>query len=91
MKESLDNLVNEVTLKNKLISTKHGLLIKEYYVSTLSKYGININELTTYDDALFLINNFVNNCDDLTDDEYEELDQIATELQETKYYQNTNK
>lgn len=91
MKESLDNLINNTHNKNKLINNKKGLLIKECYIGTLAKYGIVIDELATYQEVLFLINNFINNCDDLSDDEYDELEEIANELQETEYYQNTNK
>ena len=91
MDREIENIVNEMHNKNSLVNTKKGLIVKSYYKDVLHKYGIDIDEYATYTDIIFMINNFVNNCEDLLDDEYDELDAIANELQEKQYYENTNK
>lgn len=91
MNKQIEDIVNETLKQNKLINTKQGLTVKSYYKEVLHKYGIDIDEYASYTDIIFMINSFVNNCEDLLDDEYEELDVIANELQEKQYYENTNK
>lgn len=91
MDKDIENIISEMHNKNSLINTKKGLLVKSYYKDVLHKYGIDIDEYSSYTDIIFMINNFVNNCEDLLDDEYDELDAIANELQEKQYYENTNK
>ena len=91
MDNNIENIINETLSKNKTIITKKGLMIKEEYVNTLKKYGIDVSLYSSYSDILFLINDFINNCEDLEDDEYDELDQIANEIGERQYYENTNK
>ena len=91
MDKEIENIVNKMHSINSLVNTKKGLLIKSCYKYILHKYGIDIDDYATYPDIIFMINNFINNCEDLLDDEYEELDAIANELQEKQYYENTNK
>lgn len=91
MNKEIEDIVSETLKSNSLINTKKGLTIKSYYKDALHKYGINVDEYSTYTDIIFMINNFINNCEDLLDDEYDELDTITNELQEKQYYENTNK
>lgn len=91
MEKDLENMIQSIYENNSLNNTKKGLVVKSSYKEILNKYGINIDEYETYTDIIFMINNFINNCEDLLDDEYEELDTIANELQEKQYYENTNK
>lgn len=91
MNEQIEQELKDLNERNTLIKNKKGLIVKRYYKDALHKYGINIDEYGTYQDIIFMINDFVNNCEDLLDDEYDELDQIANEIQERQYYENTNK
>ena len=67
------------------------LLINDYELSILKKYNIKVNKNTSFDEVLFLIDMFINDAYDLTNDEYEELDYVANNLMERKYYMETNK
>ena len=64
------------------------ILIKESEINTLLKYDIDVTKCTSVDEVLFLIDKII---DDLTDEEYEELDYIASSLMERKYYGEVNK
>lgn len=64
------------------------ILIKESEIATLLKYDIDVTKCTSVDEVLFLIDKII---DELTDEEYEELDYIGKELMERKYYGTTNK
>ena len=67
------------------------LLINDYELSVLNKYGIKVNPNASFDEVLFLIDMFLNDTDELSDDEYAELDYVASNLMERKYYKETNK
>ena len=66
------------------------ILINESDISTLKKYDIIVNKYSTIQELLFKIDQILNN-DEVSDEEYDELDYIATNLQERNYYKNTNK
>lgn len=88
---NLDNIINETINKNKLVKTKNGLLIRDYIIESLHKYGIDVFTYSSYDEILFKINDFINNTPDLLDEEYDEISAISNELAEIKYYNYTNK
>ncbi len=67
------------------------VLIKEHELAILNRYGINLNINSTIDEALFLIDRFLNDYNDLTDEEYDELDEVANNLMERKYYWESHK
>lgn len=67
------------------------ILIKESEVSILSKYNINVNACSSIDEVLLLIDMYLNDAYDITDEEYEELDILANNLMERKYYMETHK
>lgn len=62
------------------------VLIKDSELAILNRYGIKLNSLSTIDEALFFIDKFVNDAQDITDEEYAELDDVANNLMERKYY-----
>ncbi len=64
------------------------ILIKDSEINALKKYDIIVNNYSSIDEVLFQIDLII---DDLTDEEYDELDYIATNLMERKYYMETNK
>lgn len=88
---NLDNIINETINKNKLVKNKNGLLIRDYIIESLHKYGIDVPTYSSYDEILFKINDFINNTPDLLDEEYDEISAISNELAEIKYYNYTNK
>ena len=67
------------------------LLISDYELSVLNKYGIKINKNSSIDEVLFLIDMYLNDAYDLTNEEYDEIDYVANTLMERKYYMETNK
>ena len=64
------------------------ILINDYEKSILLKYNIDVLKCSSIDEVLLLIDRII---DDLEDEEYEELDYIASILAERKYYMETNK
>ncbi len=66
------------------------ILINENDISTLKKYDIIVNKYSTIQELLFKIDQILND-DEVSDEEYDELDYIANNLQERNYYKNTNK
>ena len=64
------------------------ILIKDSEINALAKYDIIVSNYSSIDEVLFQIDLII---DDLTDEEYDELDYIATKLMERKYYMETNK
>ena len=75
-------------MDNMLIKTKKGLLINEDDINTLKKYNIDVNKYSKITEVLYQIDNIIN---DLDDEDYEELDYIASNLQERMYYKDYNK
>ena len=64
------------------------ILINENDISTLKKYDIIVNKYSTIQELLFKIDQILND-DEVSDEEYDELDYIANNLQERNYYKNT--
>ena len=64
------------------------ILIKESEIATLKKYDIIVSNYASIDEVLFQIDLII---DEVSDEEYEELDYIASCLMELKYYGETHK
>lgn len=64
------------------------ILINDYEASILLKYNIDATKCTSIDEVLLLVDRV---DDDLEDEEYDELDYVASTLAERKYYMETNK
>lgn len=67
------------------------LLIKDSELAILEKYHINARMCGSIQEVLFLIDQVFLEYDDITDEEYDELDVVASNLQERSYYMETNK
>ena len=67
------------------------ILINESELAILSRYGIKVHGCSSIDEVLFLIDMYLNDTFDLTNEEYDELDYVASSLMERKYYMETNK
>ena len=64
------------------------ILINENEANILLKYNIDVTKCNSIDEVLLLVDRV---DDDLTDEEYDELDYVAGTLAERKYYMETNK
>ena len=64
------------------------ILINNYEESVLLKYNIDVTKCSSIDEVLLLVDRV---DDDLTNEEYDELDYVAGTLAERKYYMETNK
>lgn len=65
-------------------------LINESDINVLKKYNIDVTSMTSINELLYKIDIIIND-EELSSEEYDELDYIASNLQERNYYQNTNK
>ena len=86
MEEDLNNIIT----KNKLVKNKKGIVLKDYYIDVLRKFDIDIDSCSTYNEILYFIDEIINN-EELEDDDYELLDGISQEIAEINYYEYTNK
>ena len=73
-----------------LIKTKNNLLISQKDKEILKQYHIDVDQYKTLNELLYAIDNILDN-EDLDSDEEDELDYIASTLQERNYYLNYNK
>ena len=64
------------------------ILINENEANILLKYNIDVTKSNSIDEVLLLVDRV---DDDLTDEEYDEIDYVANNLAERKYYMETNK
>ena len=64
------------------------ILINENEANILLKYNIDVTKCNSIDEVLLLVDRV---DDDLTDEEYDEIDYVANNLAERKYYMETNK
>lgn len=69
----------------------NNILINSYETNILLKCGIDINNCNTIEEVLFLIDRYLDDTLDLSDEEYDEIDYVANNLSERKYYAGTNK
>jgi hypothetical protein len=65
--------------------------INNYELSVLEKCDIDVKGCNTIDEVLLLIDKYLDDAIDLNDEEYDEIDYVAGNLSERKYYWGTNK
>ena len=75
---------------NFLVKTNNNLLINENDIVVLKKYDIDVDKYKSINELIFKIDDILNN-EDLSSEEMDELDYIASTLQERNYYLNVNK
>ena len=73
-----------------LKETKGGLLINESDIETLKKYGIDVDKYKDINTLLYEIDNIINDGE-IETEEQDELDYIASTIQERNYYLNYKK
>ncbi len=76
------------TDKNMLKARKNGLLLTDNQVATLERYGINAGSVKSTEELIYLIEEANKGT---WDDEYSELDYLADELSQRRYYEETKK
>ena len=86
MDEGIQKLIND----NKLNRLDKGLVLTNWQISVLIKCGINPNNYATLKELIFDLNDILNS-DDVDSDDCELLEQVAIEISDENYYQNTNK
>jgi len=69
---------------------KEKIYLTEEERSTLRKYNIDSRGMSSLDELLFTIDKMSNDTD-LDDEEIDELEYVANEIAQRKYYLNTNK
>lgn len=69
----------------------NNIYINEYEKNVLKKYNIDVCTCKTIDEVLLLIDMFFNDTLDLDDEEYAEIEYVANNLAERKYYWETFK
>lgn len=74
--------------RNMLKARKNGLLLTDNQVSTLERYGINAGNVKSTEELIYLIEEANKGT---WDDEYSELDYLADELSQRRYYEETKK
>jgi hypothetical protein len=73
---------------NFLKARKNGLLLTDKQVSTLERYNIDLSSCKSMEELIYKVEEA---NDGTFDDEYSELDYLADELSERKYYEQTRK
>ena len=76
------------TDRNMLKARKNGLLLTDNQVETLERYGIDLSKVKSNEELIY----FIEEANKGTyDDEYSELDYLADELSQRRYYEETKK
>ncbi len=76
------------TDRNMLKARKNGLLLTDNQVATLERYGIDAGKVKSNEELIYLIEEANKGT---WDDEYSELDYLADELSQRRYYEETRK
>lgn len=84
LKENYQNYLPQ--MDSWLLPRKNGMLLSDYQVSVLNKNGINYLEYCDISALLYAINEVLD-----SDEDNEELENVAIELDEKNYYGNVNK
>lgn len=67
------------------------ILINDYETNVLLKCNIDVTKCNSIDEVLLLIDRYLDDEYDLDDEEYDEIDYVANNLSERKYYGEVNK
>ena len=87
--DEIEELVGlKETDRNMLKARKNGLLLTDNQVSTLERYGIDPGKVHSNEELIYLIEEANKGT---YDDEYSELDYLADELSQRRYYEETRK
>ena len=65
--------------------------INDYEIGVLNRIDIDVTKCNTIEEVLLLIDRYLDDAIDLENEEYDEIDYVANNLSERKYYWGTNK
>ena len=65
---------------------KKGIFLSDYQIEVLSRYDINIDEVSSINEIILLASDILE-----LDNDADDLDQVINEISEFNYYTNTNK
>ena len=65
---------------------KKGIFLSDYQIEVLSRYDINIDEVSSINEIILLASDILE-----LDGDADDLDQVINEISEFNYYSNTNK
>lgn len=65
--------------------------LNDYELNVLLKCDIDVTSCQTIDEVLLLIDKYLDDAVELLDEDYDEIDYVANNLSERKYYWWTNK
>ena len=65
---------------------KKGIFLSDYQIEVLSRYDINIDEVSSINEIILLASDILE-----LDSDADDLDQVINEISEFNYYSNTNK
>lgn len=88
MKEEIKTFIDEAINKNSLVKINEKLYLKRYQIEVLEYYGIEYKACSSVSEILFFIEEILENGE--VENE-EQLEEVASSLQEFQYYHNTNK
>ena len=74
-----------------LVKIGKNIYINDYEISILKKCNIDVNSCKTIDEVLLLIDRFLGDNLQIDEEEYDEIDYVANNLSERKYYWDTFK
>lgn len=79
---NIDDLLSQKYMHKEI---KKGIFLSDYQIEVLRKYDIDIDKVSSINDLIYQIGEI------LDEDDYEDLEEIESELSEFYYYANTNK
>ena len=74
--------------KNMLKKLDNGLLLSDFHIEVLEKYGFDYRKYGSIEELIFEIEEYLN---EEGDSDCGDLDYVSADLQERNYYINTNK
>lgn len=84
-------IISLVIYMDELKKYGDNIWLNDYEKGVLEKCNIDVSSCKTIDEVLLLIDRYLDEEIDLLDEEYEEIDYVANNLSERKYYWGTNK
>lgn len=88
MEYDINKLVGEMDFSsNHLVDCGNGLMLTNGEISVLKRFNIDYMKCSTLKEILYNIQTILNE----DEDDFDELDVVASSIAERDYYQNTNK
>lgn len=90
--EDIKKIVDSIEIKREsFIDNGKGVLITLNEDAVLKRYGIDVTNYSNIKSLLFKVEEILNDSYDMSNDDFEELDLVASTIAERNYYHYTNK